>query len=184
MKNKEIVKALRSMKVQTGSLACLGCGYEHHCGRDGCAIMRMAANALENQAIENQSLRNAARGFQNRMKAAEAREKELLEELTEERYRYDRLQDFEVEEAKQLEALKAGVPGWINAKERLPENSDWVLALVSGNPTRGVHFNNGYALACYGYRRDGWTLQEFPEWDGARVSYWMPLPDAPEDVRV
>ena len=63
MKNEEIVKALRCMKVETGSLVCLGCGYEHQCGIHGCAIIRAAADALENQAIENQSLRNAAHGF-------------------------------------------------------------------------------------------------------------------------
>ncbi len=38
----ELIKALRRLKVQTGSLACLGCGYEHNCGIHGCAILREA----------------------------------------------------------------------------------------------------------------------------------------------
>ena len=182
MKNEESIKALRSVKVQTGSLACLGCGYEHHCGRDGCAIMRMAANALENQAIENQSLRNAACEFQRRMEAAEAQVKALQEELADERYRHDRLQDFEVEEAKQLEALKAIAHGCINAGDSLPESDDTVLAIVSGKPMPNITFEDAFVLASYS-TEDGWIIDEYPEWDRAKVSYWMPLPDAPEEAK-
>ena len=40
MKTPDLIKALQQMKVQTGSLACLGCGYEHNCSVHGCAIMR------------------------------------------------------------------------------------------------------------------------------------------------
>lgn len=42
-----IVKLLRKMKIETGSLACLGCGYEHGCSLHGCAILREAADTLE-----------------------------------------------------------------------------------------------------------------------------------------
>lgn len=182
MKNEEIVKMLRSMKVETGSLACLGCGNEHQCGIHGCAILRAAADTLENQAIENQSLRNAAHGFQERMEAAEAQVKALQEELDDERYRHDRLQDFEVEEAKQLTALKASTPGWINAGDRLPESDATVLAIVSGKPMPNITFEDAFVLASYS-TEDGWIVDEYPKWDRVRVSYWMPLPDAPEDVR-
>lgn len=37
MTGKEIVQALRRLRVDTGSLACLGCGREHNCGTHGCA---------------------------------------------------------------------------------------------------------------------------------------------------
>lgn len=47
MKTNELIKALNHMKVQTGSLMCLGCGYEHSCGLHGCAIIREAADRLE-----------------------------------------------------------------------------------------------------------------------------------------
>lgn len=30
MKTDELIEALRRLKVQTGSLACLGCGHEHN----------------------------------------------------------------------------------------------------------------------------------------------------------
>lgn len=47
MKDSELIAALRRMKVETGSLVCLGCGYEHNCGIHGCAVMRAAADRLE-----------------------------------------------------------------------------------------------------------------------------------------
>lgn len=47
MKNEEILKQLRRSMVQTGLLACLGCGYEHNCSVHGCRIMREAADLIE-----------------------------------------------------------------------------------------------------------------------------------------
>ena len=47
MKTDELIEALRRLKVQTGSLACLGCGHEHNCGKGGCAIIREAADKLQ-----------------------------------------------------------------------------------------------------------------------------------------
>lgn len=49
MKNIDYTKtleALNCLKVETGSLACLGCGYEHHCSTNGCAILRDAERHL------------------------------------------------------------------------------------------------------------------------------------------
>lgn len=46
MENTEIIDALKRMKVQTGSLVCLGCGHENNCGIHGCAVMNAAANAI------------------------------------------------------------------------------------------------------------------------------------------
>lgn len=45
----ELIRALWRIKVQTGSLACLGCGYEHDCGIHGCRIICEAAKQLEMQ---------------------------------------------------------------------------------------------------------------------------------------
>lgn len=42
----ELIKALRRLKIQTNSFACLGCGHEHNCGIHGCAIIREAAEKL------------------------------------------------------------------------------------------------------------------------------------------
>lgn len=47
MENEKLCRALRRMKVETGSLLCLGCGYEHGCTVHGCALIREAADKLE-----------------------------------------------------------------------------------------------------------------------------------------
>ena len=41
-----LADALSRVKVQTGSLVCLGCGYEHNCGIHGCALIGKAVKAL------------------------------------------------------------------------------------------------------------------------------------------
>lgn len=53
MTGKEILQALRRLQVETGSLACLGCGLEHNCGTHGCAILREAADMIERLTAEN-----------------------------------------------------------------------------------------------------------------------------------
>ena len=44
---KGLTVQLRRMSVETGSLACLGCGHEHNCGIHGCALLRQAAETIE-----------------------------------------------------------------------------------------------------------------------------------------
>lgn len=44
---KALIKALRRVSVETGSIACLGCGHEHNCGVHGCAVLREAADKLQ-----------------------------------------------------------------------------------------------------------------------------------------
>lgn len=50
-----MLAALRRLKVQTGSLACLGCGREHNCGIHGCAILREAIAFVEKKLAEDKS---------------------------------------------------------------------------------------------------------------------------------
>lgn len=47
MEVEKILKALRHLKVETGSLACLGCGHENGCSTKGCAVIRAAIEMLE-----------------------------------------------------------------------------------------------------------------------------------------
>ena len=56
MKTQEIIKALRRMAVNTGTLNCLGCGYEHNCGVHGCRVLREAADRLDELQRENDAL--------------------------------------------------------------------------------------------------------------------------------
>lgn len=46
MTREELIQALNRLKVRTGSLACLGCGYEQSCAAKGCRILREAAEQL------------------------------------------------------------------------------------------------------------------------------------------
>lgn len=43
----DVLKELNRLKVETGSLACLGCGHEHGCDVHGCAILREAEYEIE-----------------------------------------------------------------------------------------------------------------------------------------
>lgn len=49
MTTTDLIKALNRLKVQTGSLACLGCKYEDACGVHGCALICEAVTQLIEQ---------------------------------------------------------------------------------------------------------------------------------------
>lgn len=55
MRDEDLLAALRRLKVQTGSLACLGCGREHNCGIHGCAILREAIAFVEKKLAEDKT---------------------------------------------------------------------------------------------------------------------------------
>ena len=59
MTTNDLLEALARLRVETGSLACLGCGHEHNCSTHGCQILREAADQLEHFTAENRALRNA-----------------------------------------------------------------------------------------------------------------------------
>ena len=63
MKNSEIAELLRTVSVETGSLTCLGCGYERSCGVHGCAIMHLAADALGNSERHVEALQKEIAGL-------------------------------------------------------------------------------------------------------------------------
>lgn len=56
MKDQELVNALSHLKVETGSLACIGCGYEHNCSIHGCAIVRKVADTLSALRVRSATL--------------------------------------------------------------------------------------------------------------------------------
>lgn len=74
-RNENLLQALRRLRVETGSLACMGCGHEHDCGIRGCAIIREAADLIENQQREINMLVQANRtlvdGCEERRRAKE-----------------------------------------------------------------------------------------------------------------
>lgn len=119
---KSLIDALRKLAVHTGSLVCLGCGYEHNCDIHGCAIVRAA--------------------------------REQLEKLT--------------------------ASQWISVNDRLPEDEQEVLVLANGRPREHLELDSAYELATF-YAGEGWLFEAYPDWDDPQVTYWMPLPERPED---
>lgn len=53
MSDRELIASLRRLKVETGSLVCVGCGYEHNCGIHGCRILRETVAWLERKLAED-----------------------------------------------------------------------------------------------------------------------------------
>lgn len=122
MTDKELIKALSRLKVETGSLACFYCGHEHNCGIHGCAIIRDA--------------------------------KDRIAALT---------------------------SPWISVDDRLPETEDFVIAIVSGKPKSNITLVDAPEVASYWRDTDEWFIDAYPEWDDPKVTYWMPIPGAPEE---
>jgi len=69
---------------------------------------------------------------------------------------------------------------WISVKERLPEDDVSVLAVVYGFPKAGIELRGAYQFAMY-VAADGWIIGEYPAWEDANVTHWMPLPEPPAE---
>lgn len=78
-------------------------------------------------------------------------------------------------QAAEIEKLKAQVPRWIPAKERLPESDGEVLLIVNGK-VDNVILIDAYELGSFS-KSEGWILEMWPEWEDPKVTHWMPLPE-------
>ena len=97
---------------------------------------------------------------------------QLQQELIDERYRHDRLQDFCVAQGEELSRLKEQ-QRWIPVTERLPEDGITVLTFDKRGHVRDralYTFRGGQRL----FRPDGLA-------PGYGVLYWMPLPEPPKE---
>lgn len=151
MTSNNLVDLLRKIKVETGSLMCLGCGYEHDCGIHGCAIMRTAADRIANQDTHIRALQRAI---------------ENLRKQNEQPLPATAL--VAKENADLLERR------WIPVTEQLPE--DPVKKVLIFVPHRhGNIVDVGRYLGAAGWVPDGWYLTQ------ASVTHWMPLPEPPEE---
>lgn len=50
MNDSDLIRALRRIKVETGSLVCWGCGHEHNCSTHGCAVINEAIERIQSIA--------------------------------------------------------------------------------------------------------------------------------------
>lgn len=89
MRDQELVSAIRRLKMETGSLACMGCGHEHNCGVSGCAVMREAADRIANQSTHIAALQQEIeklRGQNKQLREAAALVAKESAELLERRW--------------------------------------------------------------------------------------------------
>ena len=173
MKRDEIVAALRRLKVETGSIACLGCGWENSCGTRGCRIMREAADMLENDETQAVALQRELALRQAQLDCAAASSAALKKQN-------EQMRDAAATVTR-LAAEAAAEREWISVEDRLPgEAEEDVLAIVSGSPKRNLTLQDVAVIAVY-CGEDGWYVNEYPEWEDPTVTYWMPLPEPPEE---
>lgn len=70
------------------------------------------------------------------------------------------------------------VKEWISVEDRMPENDDIVAVIVSGKVSN-ITLVKAFELATFSLD-EGRFLEMWPEWEDAKVTYWMPLPEPPK----
>lgn len=180
MRDQELVSAIRRLKVETGSLACMGCGHEHNCGVSGCAVMREAADRIANQSThilalqkEIAGLRKAVRWVHDGLYLCDPEKNTVCKKSG------CKKQCFHTTFPAFADAW-AETPApqlrWIPVAERLPEDRSNVLVVAYWLERWGVYM--------------GWCAPERAEWsvhvgigdrDDVAVTYWMPLPEPPKE---
>lgn len=167
MKRDEIVAGLRRQRVVTGSIVCLGCGWENSCGVHGCRIMREAADMLENDESQAVALQRVLALRQAQLDCAAASSAALKKEN-------EQMRDAAAQVTK-LAAEAAVERDWISVEDRLPEIwlNDETAELVNYmiySPDFGVDIGNYHATA------KKWLCIGLP----CTVTHWMPLPEPPK----
>lgn len=158
MKRDEIVAGLRRQRVETGSIACLGCGWENSCGARGCRIMREAADMLENDESQAVALQRVLALRQAQLDCAAASSAVLKKQN-------EQMRDAAAQVTK-LAAEAAVERDWISVEDRLPEPGVDVFAAY-----RNRHITMGTA-------GDDWLEEDFED---GNITHWMPLPEPPKE---
>lgn len=155
MRDQELVRAIRRLKVETGSLACMGCGHVRNCGVSGCAVMREAADRIANQSTHIAALQmeiEKLRGQNEQLREAAALVTKESAELLERR--------------------------WIPVEERLPEDRSDVLVVAYWHERWGAYM--GWCAP----ERAAWSVHVgIGDRSDIAVTHWMPLPEPPEEER-
>ena len=176
MRDQELVSAIRRLKVETGSLACMGCGHEHNCGVSGCAVMREAADRIANQSTHIAALQQEIEKLRWDLKLHRCATCDFWRE-----------NDPRCMNGQSQWGGKA-VPkdnyclywehrtDWIPVAERLPEDPvQKVLIFVPH--IHGNIVDVGRYLGADGWVPEGWYLTQ------NAVTHWMPLPEPPKEER-
>ena len=68
---------------------------------------------------------------------------------------------------------------WMSVKDALPPKHESVLCIVSGKPKPNITLEDAYQLGSWN-KADGWIIDEWLDWEGANVTWWMKLPEPPD----
>lgn len=181
MKRDEIVAGLRRQRVETGSIACLGCGWENSCGVRGCRIMQAAADMLENDESQTVALQRELALRQAQLDCAAASSAVLKKQN-------EQMRDAAAQVTK-LAAEAAVERDWISVEDRLPEEHESIFAkaygtkrwadgmfrTISGEVLACVAFEDGHKVTMTLRTHDGaWALSSVHR---GHVTHWMPLPE-------
>lgn len=70
---------------------------------------------------------------------------------------------------------------WCNEKVEVPCSVDELVLVVLNGRYKNKEFVNAIEIASYD-GSEGWILEHYPEWENPDVSFWMPMPELPEEV--
>ena len=68
---------------------------------------------------------------------------------------------------------------WVSVEQAMPPEHETVLCIVSGKPKPNIMLEDAYQLGS-GNKADGWIIDEWLDWEGANVTWWMKLPEPPD----
>lgn len=68
---------------------------------------------------------------------------------------------------------------WVSVEKALPPEHETVLCIVSGKPKSNITLEDAYQLGSWN-KADGWIIDEWLDWEGANVTWWMKLPESPD----
>lgn len=156
---RELARRMREMAVNTGGLDCLGCGYEHSCGVHGCAVLKRAADLIENQQHEIAALMQANEALRQQQQWISVTERLPV---AEDKY------------------------GWVNCivtvlESRFPTSSyDYIDAPESREIVLPAMFDCAQKIWHVGETAVNALMDiEDSPLNGWYVTHWMPLPESP-----
>ena len=68
---------------------------------------------------------------------------------------------------------------WVSVEKALPPEHETVLCIVSGKPKSNITLEDAFQLGSWN-KADGWIIDEWLDWEGANVTWWMKLPESPD----
>ena len=68
---------------------------------------------------------------------------------------------------------------WVSVEKALPPEHEPVLCIVSGKPKANITLEEAYQIGAWN-KADGWIIDEWLDWEGANVTWWMKLPEPPD----